>query len=321
MSAPFDIRNSTLDIPTVLQRTLTQYRRQQLTRAGVLEALGLGCVLLLLARLHGLGVGLRELAGVGLTGFLLLAFGAWWTAWQARRMHTASLLTLDRKLGLNGRLLTALEFAHDPQPPVLYPFLVQDTVQALPRSMKQTSRVLDRRTLALAVVLLALLVWPWQRTRPTQLASSKPFAAPPLSEPPQPPPTSPPEQPPSSRDQQQRSQGAGQQASGSGNSQPQAGAHGASQSSSSTSSPQPSQGQPSQTSGSDTSGQQGASSSSHPRDSSKAGQTGNQAGTPQDGSQGSRTDGHGSQQSSPQGPSTKPSSPSSGTSTSHEQPR
>jgi len=201
----------TLAIPQLLVR----YRRGLTLRTALLMGLGVGCVAALGWRLWLVHAHPLMVCGIGLTA---LGGLAWWQrrAFQqvwAARAHAS--LALDRLLGLEARLITAEQFANVSPPPPLYVRLMEDPALVHSLSSVRLSPITDRRTLLLAVVLLALLFWPWRANAPSQLAKLPPSpSTPPEIPPPTPPPTdqqSQMSQQQSGSQQQQQSGGSGEQ--------------------------------------------------------------------------------------------------------------
>lgn len=119
----------------------------------------------------------------------LLAMG-WWLRrrWVPAR---ASAAYLDQTFGLQQRLVTAAEFAEAGSAKPLYPVLVEDTVERLSGQSLRLPKPLDRTTIALAILLLLLLVWPLGGSSPLQQLAQLSRPTPPdspLAEPGTPPP-------------------------------------------------------------------------------------------------------------------------------------
>jgi len=186
-----------------IQQTLRRYQRRVRSRFGWRIALGGGCLAVLVWRLHQQGVAGWWLVGGGLIGLGMFV------AWQWRSLHAAWLsdqstaLVLDRTLGLQARLVTAAEFATVPNPPLLYPVLVEETQRSLAVTASRLPRLLDRWTGMLTVVLLALLWWPGRASPLQRLAMRPPVSAPPVE---LPPPPQPPDQPQPATDQHDETQ-------------------------------------------------------------------------------------------------------------------
>jgi hypothetical protein len=193
-----EIRNPKSEVLKTIQGLLARYQRHLVLHAGAVGMLGLGCLVALGWRLSHYGLKPGVLLGIGLG--TLLGLSLWqWRALRRAWLHLPhAALKLDQALRLEARLLTAAQFAHVPNPPPLYPVLIQDPALSLSSSEKHLPRIADRWTIALALMLLVLVVWPARSVLPTTLAMRTPSAQPP-SEPP-PPAAVPPE--PSKQQQQ-----------------------------------------------------------------------------------------------------------------------
>ncbi len=151
--------SSSEELATSIQWLLQRYRHRLVTRTGLVGLLSLGCVSALVWRLWLAKTPPAGLFGIGLVG--LLALGGWqWLAWRRERLSTNTVaLDLDRTLDLHARLITATELAQEPNPPALYPRLLQETHEALASASAQLPRVADRRVAGLSAALLLLLLW------------------------------------------------------------------------------------------------------------------------------------------------------------------
>jgi len=179
------IQMSKSDIGQTIQGLLARYQRHLVLHAGAVGMLGLGCLVALLWRLSHYGLKPWVLLGIGLGSLLGLSLWQWRVLRRAWLYLPHAALKLDQALRLEARLLTAAQFAHVPNPPPLYPVLIQDPALSLSSSEKHLPRVADRWTIALAVTLLVLMVWPSRSVLPTTLAMRTPSTQPP-SEPPPP---------------------------------------------------------------------------------------------------------------------------------------
>ena len=191
------------NVDRAIMQLVAQRRRRIVWRAALTLGLGVACVAMAVWRMQRVGTAPRVMVLVGLALLGPLAVWQWWMLRRARHAAHAALATLDRELGLQARLITAAEFANAPEPPALYPMLVQETTQSLEAATKQSPSVVSRASLVLAVLLLLIGIWPWPGTPPVQLASYTPPAIPP---PPIPLPPSPPPEPQPPQQQQQQSQ-------------------------------------------------------------------------------------------------------------------
>ena len=189
------------DIRRTIRHLFAQYQRQLVTRTIVSAGLGFGCLAALLWRLSHAGLGRWELGGIGCAGVAALVLWQWLIVRRDRLLRPRAILQIDRALGLHARLLTAVEFADVADPPPLYPRLVEEIAQTLPASLQRAPRVTNRWTVALAVALLLLLLWPRHAILPTQLAMRPPSVV-------QPP--APQDEPQSSKDRQRGNSGAQQ---------------------------------------------------------------------------------------------------------------
>ena len=209
-------RGTPTDPRAVIAELLTAYQRRSRAQTLTLAGLGAACVAALIWRLRAAGVSWcwPVIAGaVGVAGFV------WWWCRAARRkvrVDPAAPLQLDRALKLEGRLVTAAEFAQVEHPPLLYPALVRDPALSLSDASQHLPKTVDRRTCALAAVLLVLLLWPGHHSPLQRLLARTPIT-PPIQPPPQ-------DQPPQPQQSQQQDQprpgqpGAQSQQSGAGQS-------------------------------------------------------------------------------------------------------
>lgn len=188
------------DAGTIVQRLIARYRRRIALRASAGMVAGLACAGLLALRLRQAGLPDGRIALF--SGAVLALTAAWvWRSIQHGRSRRVSLVAdLDRALGMDARLLTAVEFADAPEPPALYPRLLEETAKALPDVQRRLPSVIDRPGAVLAVAALLLLLWPHAGPR-TQLAMT-----PPALMPPEVPPITPPEPPPQPQQNQQSQQ-------------------------------------------------------------------------------------------------------------------
>lgn len=217
------------DVAALFQRLTARYRRRLILKAATGTALGLSCAGLLALRLQQAGMGA---ARVGLISAGIVALIS---AWQWRSIRRGSwqrvkmVSDLDRALGLDARLLTAVEFADAPDPPALYPRLLEETAKALPDAQRRLPPVLDRPGAVLALAALLLLLWPQADAHLRASARLQVAMSPPSVMPPETPPIMPPEPPPPQPDQQsgrqdqqqQQRGGQDQQSQGGGSSQDQ----------------------------------------------------------------------------------------------------
>lgn len=192
------------DVATLIRRLMARYRRRLILRAIVGAALGMACVTLLILRLRQAGMTEGRVMLISLGAVAGIVAWQWRSirrdAWQRVKV----VADLDRALGLDARLLTAVEFADAPDPPALYPRLLEDTSKALPDIQRRLPRMLDRPGAVLAAITLVLLLWPQAHAR-LQLAMSPPTVMPPET----PPPHQPDQQ--SKQDQQQNQNQSGGQ--------------------------------------------------------------------------------------------------------------
>jgi hypothetical protein len=157
-------------LPDLLQQITARYRTALLANLSVLAALGVGCVSVLAWRLHAVGFDPARVVGIaGALALVAIATLGWWGRhrWIDADETAAH---LDRALGLQQRLMTAAEFAHREPVPALYPFLTEDTANRFSSGQVRFPRVVDRPSVALAIVLLLLLCWPGRGSVPMQLA-------------------------------------------------------------------------------------------------------------------------------------------------------
>jgi len=197
---------ATHEVSALIQRILAEYRRRIALRTGFVMALSLGCLAAALWRVWRAGVAWPWLAGLGLAG---AAAVLWWRQRMIARSDRADAVdapvALDRALKLEGRLMTAAQFAASEQPPSLYPALIQDPALSLSSVSRHLPRVVDRRACAVAALLLLLLAWPGRTSPLRQLLAQMPLTPPP-PHPPAPEPTQPPPPPPQQDQQQQQHQ-------------------------------------------------------------------------------------------------------------------
>lgn len=185
-----------------LHRLVRLTQRRVIVRTVVIVTLGFACLGVAAWRL-GITTQSRPwvLAVVGLGGIGVIA----WQLWRCRRDWLSldePLVKLDHALGLQARLVTAAEFADQPNPPALYETLARETAQAMPEIQRRLPRVADHRTGLLLIALAILLLWPNSRVGLLPLIPPSTPSVPPT--PPEEVP-SPPE--PQSGDQQQQSGG------------------------------------------------------------------------------------------------------------------
>ena len=172
----------------VLQRFTARYRARLLLKAGVLAALGAGVAAVLAWRLHRLQAG--PAWAVGVPSLLGLAAAVALSGWLRRRWlsRQGGAAYLDRVLGLQQRLITAEEFAHAAQPPLLYPLLIEDVAHRVVAQGVRFPKPWDRTAMALAALLLALLLWPVRGGSVLQQLAQLPRPTPPSIPPEMPPP-------------------------------------------------------------------------------------------------------------------------------------
>jgi len=167
------------DIPALLTQFARRYRRRLLARAGILIALGLGCLGLLSWRLQALALGRVWVAGLpGALALMGAAALGWWLrrSWISRQ---GAANHLDQAFGLQQRLVTAAEFAQVEQKSSLYPLLLEDAARRLSSDRLRTPRPFTRVTAVLALALLLLLAWPGRGRIPLRLAQLPMTPAPP----------------------------------------------------------------------------------------------------------------------------------------------
>lgn len=197
------------DVTALLTQFTLRYRTALLTRVLVLGGLGLVLAGLIAWRLSPLP--LASMWRFGVPAVLAAGGIGALAVWASRRWPSqrASAAHLDRVLGLKQRLVTAEEFSRVPNPPALYPLLMEDVIRRTMSPRAAYPRPMDRAAFMLALLALLLLLWPFGGRSPlTQLAH--------LTQPtPRPDPSTPPpsQQPPPPPQQQQ--QGASQQSSSS----------------------------------------------------------------------------------------------------------
>jgi len=197
---------TTATFSDVLERFTARYRTRLLLKAVVLAALGAGIAAVLAWRLHRLRV--NPVWAIGAPGLLGLAaaasLGGWLRLrWMSRQGGAAY---LDRTLRLQQRLITAEEFAHAAPPPLLYPLLIEDVGQRVSAQGVRFPKPWDRATMALAVLLLVLLLWPLRGGSVLQQLAQLPRT---------PPPSPPPEMPPSPEEERQEPGASQRQSAGS----------------------------------------------------------------------------------------------------------
>lgn len=271
--------SSSEELAASIQWLLRRYRGRLVTRTGLVGLLSLGCISALVWRLWLADCSPAVLVGSGLVGLLVL--GAWqWLTWRRQRLSSGAVaLDVDRMLNLQARLITATELAHEPNPPALYPVLLQETREALSAASAKLPRVIDRRVAGLSAALLLLLLW---RSHPaaslTQLATLNQPQPPPEQPPPEPPPQPPEQQEASTQSSQDQQQSQQQQQQGS--SSQQQSSQGADQSQ-----PSPSSSAQSSTTSRDRQSQ-GSQQTQRASDQQEGGQRGDQTtSSPRDGSQ------------------------------------
>lgn len=221
------------DITSLVHRLTTRTRRRLLLRAVLGSLMGLACAGLVALRLQQAGVESGRISLLSAGIIAVIVAWQWWSVRRNRQRRLTLVYDLDRSLGLDARLLTAVEFADAPTPPVLYSRLLEETAKALPQAQRRLPPVLDRPGAALALVALVLLLWPHANTLHLAMTPPPPVApeTPPVT-PPEPPPQPQQDQQPnqqqtqqqSGQDQQKQHQGGGQQPQpqGSGSKDPQA---------------------------------------------------------------------------------------------------
>src|SRR3989338_5971183 len=198
------------DVTILLKQFTSRYQMALIARAAVFGALALGIAGTCWWRLHLLRASPWWSLGLPTTLILASVVGlAWWLRLRWISVHAAA-DKLDNTLGLQQRLVTTLEFAGTQPSPALYPQLVDDTTRVFASQKVRVPRPIGRATLGAAVVLLLLLLWPFQGTEPIRLANLP--GMPPSTPPPQPetPPPSPDEQDQRENQQQDQQQDQGQ---------------------------------------------------------------------------------------------------------------
>lgn len=191
----------TPNVTAVLNQLLVRYRRGAALHVGLSTGLGLGCVGLVVWRLVLHGASRSILWGIGATGVMSVVVWQWRFLRRERLNRRQLVAQLDESLGLKARLLTAVEFADAPEPPALYPRLLEETTKTLPAAFRRLPPVVDRRMAALAAAVVLLWWWPRSPVRLTQLAMHPTSVMPP----PEPPPPQPNQPPPSPEQRQDRS--------------------------------------------------------------------------------------------------------------------
>ncbi|MBI4343087.1 MAG: hypothetical protein HY599_06940 [Candidatus Omnitrophica bacterium] len=188
----------------IVQQFAHRYRRALTVKAALLGGLSLAIAGILGWRLHPLAlsaawrIGLPAAIGLAASGALV-----WWLRKRWLSSST-SVAYLDERLGLQQRLVTAAEFAGRPQPPALYPLLLEDAARRCSPEQLRAPRPLDRTAALLVVLLLAVWLWPLAGRSPLQQVVQLPKTIPPT---PAPEPPAPPQSPSSDqRDQQQQPQ-------------------------------------------------------------------------------------------------------------------
>ena len=198
------------DVTILLKQFTSRYQMALIAKAAVFGALTLGIAEASWWRLHLLRASPWWSIGVPTALILASVAGlAWWLRLRWISVHAAA-DKLDNTLGLQQRLVTTLEFAGTQPSPALYPQLVDDTTHVFASQKVRVPLPIGRATLGAAVVLLLLLLWPFQGTEPIRLAGLP--GIPPSTPPPQPetPPPSPDEQDQRQNQQQDQRQDQGQ---------------------------------------------------------------------------------------------------------------
>lgn len=176
-------------LSTILGQFRARYRNALLLKSGIVMILASGCLALLAWHLSYSRVPAAWRMGTAAALMALVSAGVGW--WLHRRWVSshATAAYVDHALGLQQRLTTAAEFAQAPQPPLLYGLLVEDMQQRWTAKDLRVPRPVDRATIAMAVLLLLLLLWPHGGKSALQLAQLPRPATPPprpdLSVPPQ----------------------------------------------------------------------------------------------------------------------------------------
>src|SRR3989338_8174082 len=198
------------DVTILLKQFTSRYQMALIAKAAVLGALALGIAGTCGWRLHLLRASPWWSLGLP-TALILASVGglAWWLRLRWISVHAAA-DKLDNTLGLQQRLVTTLEFANTQPSPALCPQLVDDTTHVFASQKVRVPLPIGRAALGAAVILLLLLLWPFQGTEPIRLAGLP--GMPPSTPPPQPetPPPSPDEQDQQQNQQQDQRQDQGQ---------------------------------------------------------------------------------------------------------------
>lgn len=149
------------DLTSRVQHFTSRYQAAALAKVSILGALSLAICILLTLRLRAMAVSPPWAIGIPLGVGLVAAAGL--AVWLKRRWisRQASAAFLDRTLGLEERLTTAMEFDRAKEPPALFPLLAADAAARCTTSHVQFPRPVDR--LAGVLVLLLLMLWlpPW----------------------------------------------------------------------------------------------------------------------------------------------------------------
>ncbi len=139
-----------------------RYRKQLLAHAGILAVL-LGASAGVLFWRLGEALSIQDARrwipiGTAAAGLAVLAA---WAVWRWRSAGGAvAAAEWDKRLGLQQRLTTVVEYGEIAASSSLYPLLVQDTTARVGRLKPEMPRALPVLSAALAVLLLMLLLWP-----------------------------------------------------------------------------------------------------------------------------------------------------------------
>jgi hypothetical protein len=173
-SLPANSSNA-MSLDAVFSQYAFRYRKALALRVLLVCALAVACAAVLTQRFCQVGAptAWKYLPGVSAAGFVI-GLGLWtWKRWRSAA-GLAAAQKLDRSLGLKERLLTVVEFSAKQPPPALYPALLQDTQTSVEQIRPRLPKTLSCGAAALAVMLLALLLWPRVHASLRQLAGTQP---------------------------------------------------------------------------------------------------------------------------------------------------